>query len=515
MELLQLTQSTIEIFDVKDIKNLRKGIEQAVIHNDFSKYLEFEKLVGDLTVDWLQKIFQYYEADRAKKKQDYTPKSLAGLVARLTQMEYDVCVDLCAGSGALTIQKWAVDKSVKFICLEYDETVIPYLLFNLAIRNIRATVINCDVLSGDVIAKYEVISSEKYSVVSMEKDKTFKVEAKTCISNPPFNMRWEIPVCANMQERFCMYGLPPESNANYAFVLTALSYADTVAMILPASILVSGNKKECEIVKRLIENNFIEAVISCPDRMFESTSIATCVIKLNKRKKHSNIEFIDMRDHSDSEQREQNGQFGGASHMRRTYIKTVNVFSDEQIQFILSAIQEQRNEVNKCVSVTIAKVKECGYMLNPSRYIGIKEAETDHRSYADIIRDLNHCIEMKNSCKLTINETIAKQLGFDVESFKSDKELGDEEFLQKISGVKLLKKNYITFTKNKNEVTFSNGSKELVSPVFMLLFNQWKQLIYMWNIEENRYLAELRDCLLPDLMLGKISVNDADTDTEQ
>lgn len=36
----------------------------------------------------------------------------------------------------------------------------------------------------------------------------------------------------------------------------------------------------------------------------------------------------------------------------------------------------------------------------------------------------------------------------------------------------------------------------------------WKQMIMYLNNEENRYLAEFRDALLPELMSGRIEVND-------
>lgn len=38
----------------------------------------------------------------------------------------------------------------------------------------------------------------------------------------------------------------------------------------------------------------------------------------------------------------------------------------------------------------------------------------------------------------------------------------------------------------------------------------WKQMIMYLNNEENRYLAEFRDALLPELMSGRIEVNDND-----
>lgn len=103
----------------------------------------------------MQMIFQYYFADRKEKMQDYTPKSLAVAVAELSKNKDEkICLDLCAGSGALTIQKWSKNNDLKFICKEYDNRVIPFLLFNLAIRNIDAEVIHCDVLSDEIFRTY-------------------------------------------------------------------------------------------------------------------------------------------------------------------------------------------------------------------------------------------------------------------------------------------------------------------------------------------------------------------------
>ena len=78
---------------------------------------------------------------------------------------------------------------------------------------------------------------------------------------------------------------------------------------------------------------------------------------------------------------------------------------------------------------------------------------------------------------------------------------------EKICGEKIVKNDYFKTTKNKNEITFANNSKENISSILMMIFNTWKQHIYYLNVEENRYLAELRDALLPELMSGKIDVS--------
>lgn len=330
----------------------------------------------------------------------------------------------------------------------------------------------------------------------------------TTISNPPYNMKWEEPIFAQTQERFSHTEVPPKSNANLAFVLTALDESDRCIFILPCSVLSSNNKKEKEIMKYLIESNFIEAVIVCPDKMFEATNIPTCIIVFDKHKTTSTIELLDMRNKYEIEVREQNGQFGGNSHTNRTYKKEVKAFTDQIMNEAISCIEERKNIAEYCKSVSIEDVKKHDYILIPSRYIDFVEQETLHREYKDIVNDLNRVIREKNNCKLTINETLAKNLGFDIELYKQDytqdKELND--LIKQLSGEKIEKHNYFSTTKNKNEIKFENNSKEQLSSVLTMIFNMWKQHLYYLNIEENRYLAELRDALLPDLMSGKIDI---------
>lgn len=166
MELKNLTEKTLEIFGTESTGELALNIMKAIETNDFKIYQKFEEMVKDLSTDWLQKIYQYYLADRKEKMQDYTPKSLAKLMAKIALKSNDgLIVDMCAGSGALTIQAWNLNKDLEFECLEYDEKVLPILIFNLAIRNIKATVKHMDVLEDDILAIYTIEPTEKYGNV--------------------------------------------------------------------------------------------------------------------------------------------------------------------------------------------------------------------------------------------------------------------------------------------------------------------------------------------------------------
>ena len=120
---------------------------------------------GDLSQDWLQQIYQYYLSDRKEKKQDYTPACLAQLMGMLVG-DSETVTDLCAGSGALIIQKWMQKPDTVFTAIELDETVIPFLLFNLVLRNIQCDVLRMDALTDEKPKqKWSVRKGERFGKI--------------------------------------------------------------------------------------------------------------------------------------------------------------------------------------------------------------------------------------------------------------------------------------------------------------------------------------------------------------
>lgn len=163
MELKELTEKIKELFNIESIEELTEKIFDAVRDNKVDIYEKFCDLVQDLSIDWLQMIFQYYHADRKEKMQDYTPQNLALFIGKLIG-EADVITDLCAGSGALTIQRWVMNHNQRFELYEFDENVIPFLLFNMAVRNIECVIYHSDVLQQEVFHTYRIRKSEKFGI---------------------------------------------------------------------------------------------------------------------------------------------------------------------------------------------------------------------------------------------------------------------------------------------------------------------------------------------------------------
>lgn len=503
MELKELCESTLNLFGIENVSKLGEKLLETVLSNDREKFRQFSDMVDDLTVDWLQKIFQYYEADRKELKQDYTPLSLCKLLSELTETGGNVVYDICAGSGALTIQKWVRNPDKIFICEELDTNVIPYLLFNMALRNMNGYVINRNVLTLELYKCYKLSSGEHFSTVS-ETTEIPDIRADEIISNPPYNIKWEAPAPMFADERFQGKPIPPASNANYAFILSALSRMSDngkCAFILPCGVLNSKPDQECR--RYLVDSGLLETVVELPDNMFECTSIATCIYLFSKGNKM--VKMYNCCEKAVQEEREQRGQFGGKSHTNRIYKKTFNVLSDELIMNLCGECEDIES-----FSITASKeaIAESGYILEPHRYIRFKEPEPHpHRELKDIVENINYITRMQNSCKLTINETIAKALGLDVEQFKESKQHSAETAKQmKALGLDFVSEDYVTFTNAKNEFTFKCNDKDIFPDILRQFFTVWKNQIALLNTMQNQYLTELRDALLPDLMSGKIKV---------
>lgn len=319
------------------------------------------------------------------------------------------------------------------------------------------------------------------------------------ISNPPYNMKWEHPFFAQSQDRF-IYGVPPENNANYAFIQSALATTNHCVFLLPNSVLSTNQVDEKAIKQSIVEDNYLVAVVQLPDRMFESTSIPTCMLVFDNHKETQKILMIDLTDKAEQETRDQNGQYG-ETNTKRTYHKTMNVLSEEMIKHVTELVRNPKDEDGLSSYVSLEQVKNNDFNLNPRRYFEIKNDYT-HREYADIVADMNHIIDLKNETKLVINEKAAKDLGvYDlIKQFQKSAKLNKEiaKIAKEEHGLKLKDENFVSFSRYK-ELKFEVKDWDRLPELFVLMVGMWAQAIRALNNEENRYLVEYKDAMLNDL----------------
>lgn len=118
------------------------------------------------------------------------------------------------------------------------------------------------------------------------------------VSNPPYSVNWigsDDPTLIN-DERFAPAGvLAPKSKADFAFVLHALNYLSSkgrAAIVCFPGIFYRGGAEQ-KIRQYLIDNNFVETVISLAPNLFFGTSIAVNILVLSKHKTDNKTQFID------------------------------------------------------------------------------------------------------------------------------------------------------------------------------------------------------------------------------
>ena len=120
------------------------------------------------------------------------------------------------------------------------------------------------------------------------------------MANPPFNLKnWYDNELAN-DARWADYTTPPDSNANYAWILHILSHlkhGSGVAGFLLANGALNDDVA-FEIRKKLIENDKVEAIIILPRELFITTDISVTLWILNQNKKGGNYHGRELRDRS-------------------------------------------------------------------------------------------------------------------------------------------------------------------------------------------------------------------------
>ena len=204
------------------------------------------------------------------------------------------------------------------------------------------------------------------------------------MANPPFNLKkWRTENELTTDVRWAGYGVPPVSNANYAWILhmlSKLSVLNGVAGFLLANGAL-GDSDTYEIRRKLIENDKVEAIIILPREMFYSTDIGVTLWILNQNKKGGSYHGRQLRN------REHEILFVDL----RTWNQ--NIYEKKYVQFLPEQIQQVAKiyhswqgegtdgasyaEAELYRSVGFDEIKQNDFSLVPSRYIEFVDRDKD------------------------------------------------------------------------------------------------------------------------------------------
>ena len=271
---------------VKD-KNLRlAAVLKGVAGLDFG---DFEGSHIDLFGDAYEFLISNYAANAGKSGGEFfTPQHVSRLIAQLAmhqQTSVNKIYDPACGSGSLLLQaKKHFDAHIiedGFYGQEINHTTYNLARMNMFLHNINYDKFNVQL--GNTLTDPHFTDNKPFDAI---------------VSNPPYSVNWigsDDPTLIN-DDRFAPAGvLAPKSKADFAFVLHCLSYLSSkgrAAIVCFPGIFYRGGA-EAKIRKYLVDNNYIETVISLAPNLFFGTTIAVTILVLSKHKTDTAIQFID------------------------------------------------------------------------------------------------------------------------------------------------------------------------------------------------------------------------------
>ena len=334
---------------VKD-KNSRLA---AVIKGvDGLSFSNFEDNQIDLFGDAYEYLISNYAANAGKSGGEFfTPQSVSKLIAKLAihkQTTINKIYDPAAGSGSLLLQaKKQFDEHIiedGFYGQEINHTTYNLARMNMFLHNINYDKFN--IALGNTLLDPRFGDEKPFDAI---------------VSNPPYSINWigsDDPTLIN-DDRFAPAGvLAPKSKADFAFVLHALSYLSSkgrAAIVCFPGIFYRGGAEQ-KIRKYLIDNNFVETVISLAPNLFYGTSIAVNIMVLSKHKSDAKTQFIDAS--------------GEEFYKKAT---NNNILTEEHIEEILRIFDTKEDIDHVSKTVDNGKIAEENYNLSVSSYVEAKD----------------------------------------------------------------------------------------------------------------------------------------------
>lgn len=282
-----------------------KKIVDEVNKISHKKFGEEKDLIGHVYEYFLKE----FAVNATKEEGEfYTPHDVVQLIATLIEPYDGTLFDPACGSGGMFIQSAELVKSkqgdinkINVYGQEKDAATWRLAKMNLVLHGI----------SSNLGKTYDS---------SFTNDQHKGLYFDYVMANPPFNLKSWYNSNLKNDPRWTGYGTPPESNANYAWVLHILSHLKPnkgVAGFLLANGAL-GDSDTKTIRQKLIDNDKVEAIIILPRELFVTTDISVTLWILNQNKKggmyhgrnlrnrEDEILFIDLRTWRDNPVKNEN-----------------------------------------------------------------------------------------------------------------------------------------------------------------------------------------------------------------
>ena len=382
--------------------------------------------------DLIGRVYEYFLnqfAVNATKEEGefYTPHDVVQLIAAMVEPFDGTLYDPACGSGGMFIQSAELVKSkqgnlngINVYGQEKDAATYRLAKMNLALRGISHNL-------GE--------TNDSSFTNDLHKGLYFDY----IMANPPFNLKgWYDDNLAH-DERWADYGTPPDSNANYAWILHMLSHlkpSNGVAGFLLANGALNDSDT-LQIRKKLIQNDKVEAIIVLPREMFITTDISVTLWILNQNKKggkyHGRMQrnreheilFMDLRTWKDNPVKNENHKKVLLSSQDSKDSENVKINVVGQIEraakiyhdWQCEGVDGKHYEVPELYrSVSIEEIEQKGWTLTPSKYIEFIDHDLDidyEKEMKRIQQEMKDVIESEKQSQKML-ENAFRGIGYDI-----------------------------------------------------------------------------------------------------
>ena len=326
--------------------------------------LEFSKNKAegdDILGDAYEYLMRNFATESGKSKgQFYTPAEVSRIMAKIIGINSKstnantTIYDPTCGSGSLLLK--VADEAERKITIygqEKESATAGLARMNMVLHDCPTALIKC---TGN-----STLSDPQFT----EDNGGLKL-FDFIVANPPFSSKnWSngldiSSADADKYKRFAGFGIPPDKNGDYAFLLhmiRSLKSKGKAAVILPHGVLFRGGS-EAEIRKNLIKRGYIKGIIGLPANLFFGTGIPACLIVIDKENA-DNRKAIFMVDASKGFMKD-----GPKNRLR-----------DQDIHKIVDAFNKQEEIPKYSRIIPITEIEEKEFNLNIPRYIDSQDEE--------------------------------------------------------------------------------------------------------------------------------------------
>lgn len=277
--------------DFADVTKLGDGADQvkklsnliAIFENPALNFSKNNAEGDDILGDAYEYLMRHFATESGKSKgQFYTPSEVSRIMSKIIGINNQnssaatTAYDPTSGSGSLLLKVMEeAEKGISLYGQEMDVATAALSRMNMILHNSKIHVIK----QGNTLAK-PLFTKENGELETFD----------FVVANPPFSFKsWSNGVKVDSESsddfgRFKNFGVPPEKNGDYAFLLhivRSLKSNGKGAVILPHGVLFRGNA-EATIRQNLIRKGYIKGIIGLPPNLFYGTGIPACIILLDK-----------------------------------------------------------------------------------------------------------------------------------------------------------------------------------------------------------------------------------------